>query len=254
MNPAVPLITACRAMNDEKMLESVFYDALALAGVTDFFVKAEFKPFASLRADARAEREKGTLFVQLSDGYSCAPKEALFGLAVELVSKCFRRRPHPKTAPYSRALKEFLSKEATAALSESMKAMRGRKRPAVPGAHHDLDAALAIVLEEYPEVFAGVKVPEITWSREARRARRLAFHDPAFGQIVVNRFFDSPRVPDYVVKYLVFHELLHAKHEVLYERGESLKRTVHTRAFRDDERKFAGYEDACGWLRRSLGG
>jgi len=234
----------------EKAVESAFYDALALAGVTDFFVKAELKPFSSLRAEARADREKGMLFIQLSDGYSCAPREAVLGLAVELVSKCFRKRPHPKTAVYARALKEFLSKEATAALSESMKAMRGRKRRVVGGEHHDLNAALAVVLEEYPDIFAGVKVPEITWSKEASRARRLAFHDPAFEQIVVNKFFDSPRVPDYVVKYLVFHELLHEKHDVLYERGKSLRRTVHPAALKSDERKLAEYDAAVDWLKK----
>ena len=233
----------------EKAVESAFYDALALAGVTDFFVKAELRPFSSLRASARADREKGMLFVQLSDGYSCAPREAILGLAVELVSKCFRKRPHPKTTVYARALKEFLSKEATAALSASMKATRGRKRKVVEGVHHDLNAALAVVLEEYSEVFAGVNVPEITWSKEASRARRLAFHDPAFEQIVVNKFFDSPRVPDYVVKYLVFHELLHEKHDVLYGRGKSLRRTVHPATFKNDEKKFADYGKATEWLR-----
>ncbi|MCX6767378.1 MAG: hypothetical protein NTY90_01430 [Candidatus Micrarchaeota archaeon] len=235
---------------ENKEVESAFYDALALAGVTDFFVKAELKPFSSLRADARADREKGVLFIHLGDGYSCAPHEALMGLALELVSKCFGKRLSPKTEVYSRALKEFLSRKATASLSESLKIMRGRKRKVVRGRHHYLESVLESVVQEHGALFAGVRVPEITWSKTAQRARRLAFHDPALEQIVVNRFFDSPRVPDYVIRYLVFHELLHAKHEVLYERGESLRRTVHTRAFKIDERKCPQYGEAMEWIKR----
>lgn len=236
-------------MTDEKLLESVFYDALALAGVTDFFVKAEFREFAGLNAKASADREKGVFSASVSNGFACAPRDALTGLALELVSKCFRKKPRPATAVYSRALKEFLSRETTASLGESLKMMHGRRRKKITGRHHDLDVLLNSVVAGYPAVFGGVKAPEITWSAKGGR-RRLAFHDPAMEQIVVNRRFDSPRVPDYVVKYLVFHELLHAKHDVLYARGKSLRRTIHPRAFKGDEKKFGEYGEAQEWLEK----
>jgi len=233
---------------DDKGLESVFYDALALCGVTDFFVKTEYRMFSSLRAEARADKEKGVFHAVVSDGFACAPREALLGLALELVEKCFRKKPLPNTLVYSNALKEFLSRKATASLSESLKIKQGRRRKKIAGRHHDLEKILHELLEEYPDTFNGVKAPEITWSKQGGR-RRLAFHDPAFEQIVVNSRLDSPRVPEYVIKYLVFHELLHAKHEPLYERGKSLRRTVHTRRFREDEKNFAQYEEAVDWLK-----
>ncbi len=236
---------------DNATLESVFYDALALAGVTDFFVKAEYRRFSSLRAEARIDREKGIFHAAVGDGFACAPREALVGLALELVSKCFGKKPGPKTAAYSNALKEFLSRKTTASLSESIRIMRGRRRKKIAGRHHDLEGILASILQEYRGLFDGVSAPEVMWSKNAERGGRLAFYDPAFEQIVVNRFFDSPRVPEYVVKYLVFHELLHAKHEVLYERGASLRRTVHTRALKEDEKKFIHYNEAVDWLKRT---
>jgi len=57
---------------------------------------------------------------------------------------------------------------------------------------------------------------------------------------------DSRKVPRYVLDYVMYHELLRIKHGIGYSEG---KRRAHTKAFREDERKFARYNQARDWLR-----
>ena len=104
----------------------------------------------------------------------------------------------------------------------------------------------------YAEVFSGFGGrPQIGWS--AKKSKRvLGFHDGAFNAITINRVLDSERVPLFVVQYVVFHELLHCKHKVLFQRGESLRRTVHPRHFKQDEKKFVLADKAEAWIHRNL--
>ena len=47
-----------------------------------------------------------------------------------------------------------------------------------------------------------------------RRAWRtqLGCFDPALNQIVLNRRLDHGAIPEYVVAYVLYHEMLHQKH------------------------------------------
>jgi hypothetical protein len=58
---------------------------------------------------------------------------------------------------------------------------------------------------------------------------------------------DSNDVPDYVVEYVLYHEMLHIKHPARLING---RRHRHTSAFRFDERKFVDYEKAQQWIER----
>ena len=61
---------------------------------------------------------------------------------------------------------------------------------------------------------------------------------------------DSPSVPRYLVEYVVYHEMLHIKFPV-ERRGQ--RRIVHSREFRDAEKKFPQYEAACRKLKNLCG-
>jgi hypothetical protein len=104
------------------------------------------------------------------------------------------------------------------------------------------------VLRDYKQVFGSMGSPEITWSTGSGSRRVLAFHDRSLGRIVVSNRLDSPRVPQEVIRRIVYHELLHAKHGVKYECGSSMQARCHTKAFFDDEKKFQELSEADGWL------
>jgi predicted metal-dependent hydrolase len=84
----------------------------------------------------------------------------------------------------------------------------------------------------------------MTWSREHAR-NRLGHYDPAHNAIVISRVFDHPRVPEFVVEYIVYHEMLHLRHPVKV-RGS--RRCVHSAEFQADEKLFPRLTEAQKFL------
>ena len=62
--------------------------------------------------------------------------------------------------------------------------------------------------------------------------------------IRIHPALDQACVPDYFVAWIVFHEMLHGKHEVKRENG---RRRFHTPEFLEEERQFPDYDRACAW-------
>jgi hypothetical protein len=56
---------------------------------------------------------------------------------------------------------------------------------------------------------------------------------------------DHPEVPEYVVDFVMYHELLHKKHGETVING---RRFVHTASFRREEQQFEKYAEATAFL------
>ena len=67
--------------------------------------------------------------------------------------------------------------------------------------------------------------------------------------IRIHPTLDQPGVPPYFVAWIVFHEMLHGKHEVTRVGG---RRCFHTREFMAEEKTFAHYERAYAWEKRNI--
>jgi len=224
-------------------LEEVFYSAAALLGETPF-LNAKYKDYAGLKA--RAELKNGRVTVAVSRGFRDAPREVLLGLALHLLSGLYRKRVDTALV---RPYKEFVSGKGAAELSNALRGAHGRDaKGEAKGENHDLDEMLDGLYRDYSFLFEGVKKPHACWSK-LRGRRRLGWFDDAFHKIVLNKGLD--RAPRFVAEYVLFHELLHAKHDVLYGRGKSLRRAVHTAGFKKDEWLYAHSREAEEWLKRN---
>jgi hypothetical protein len=66
----------------------------------------------------------------------------------------------------------------------------------------------------------------------------------------LEELFDSlnhaPSIPGYVVEYVMFHEMLHVKHQ---SRVRDSRIIVHTHEFKMEERSFPHYQEAKLWLK-----
>jgi hypothetical protein len=238
------------AQTGEGDLNLAFYSACSLLGVNNFFVDARFHEFAGLKAEVKIQG--GKITARVSDGFKAAPQEAVQGLALHLLSKAFRKHARPEHACLLRAYKAFAASASASRLSDSLRRLRGRRVGSRDeGSYYDLRREMAAVVSDYAEIFSGVNLPKIAWSRE-KSFTRLGFHDSATNTVVVSKAFDSPNCPSFVLHYIIFHELLHAKHEVLFERGKSLRRTVHSRAFKEDERNFKQLRQAEEWIKSKM--
>ena len=67
--------------------------------------------------------------------------------------------------------------------------------------------------------------------------------------IRIHPVLDHPSVPDYFVAWIVFHEMLHGKYEVV-RKGD--RRCFHTKEFVAEERTFRDYHRACVWERSNM--
>ena len=103
--------------------------------------------------------------------------------------------------------------------------------------------------------FDGRVQARIGWGRRAPERRRRSIkmgvylHEQKL--IRLHPALDDARVPRLFVELVVFHEMLHQV--IPPSEGESGRRCVHGREFRDAERRFPGYERARAWEKANLG-
>lgn len=166
------------------------------------------------------------------------------GLAYILVGKLLRKKiPAGAREVYSAFAKSPAIRERAAASKRS----RGRKVVTTSkGSVYDLDEMFDVLNSRY---FNGtIPKPALTWSAK-KTYRILGHHDANHDHVAISRSLDSAEVPSYVVEYVVFHEMLHIHHPTKHING---RRYNHTTAFKNDERKFAYYNEAERWIERNV--
>jgi hypothetical protein len=196
--------------------------------------RVEFYPYASLVLTIRRREE--TMYVRFSDLLHRAPLAVLEGAAALLLSRVYRRaEPKAVVEPYL----EYARSHQTRARITRMR--RGRVRVAQGngrGQHFDLSSLFDELNRKY---FGGaLQRPHIGWSARSWR-RQFGCYDPGPNQILLNRRMDGPGVPACAVEYVLFHEMLHVKHPT---RRSGCSLVSHSREFREEEKRFVGFERA----------
>jgi predicted metal-dependent hydrolase len=99
------------------------------------------------------------------------------------------------------------------------------------------------------EFFEDSVSAHITWGRmpSARRRRSIRFGSYSAEEdlIRIHPLLDQGFVPAFFVRYIVFHEMLHAHLGI--EETPSGRRAVHTREFRRREKAYPDYDCAIAW-------
>jgi hypothetical protein len=123
------------------------------------------------------------------------------------------------------------------------------------GACHDLGALAAELLATEFAALSDERMPSgITWgrrgSRNPRRSLQLGSFDPETALIRIHPVLDQPAVPEWFVRYVLFHELLHAELNQPCATNERARH--HGPEFRKREADYAGTAPALAWQRRHL--
>ncbi len=120
----------------------------------------------------------------------------------------------------------------------------------VQGRFHDLGRIYDSLNAEY---FGGGIECAITWGKRPQagtvRKRTLGSFScdgmgPGKGLIRINPVLDRKNVPSYYVRFVVYHEMLHADMGVGRKNG---RRQVHTPLFKERERLFGDFERATAY-------
>ncbi|HLK03668.1 MAG TPA: hypothetical protein VKT53_04440 [Candidatus Acidoferrum sp.] len=200
----------------------------------------EFYPYTNLVLTIR--RREDAVYVRFSDLMRQCSLPVLEGAAALLLARIYRRRaPKSLTQPYL----DYARSQRTRERIQSMRSTRVRPAATNPqGRFFDLSTMYDSLNEKF---FAGTLArPHLGWSTRSWR-RQFGCYDPGPNQILLNRRMDHPAVPQFVVEYVLYHEMLHVKHPT---RRAGCSLISHSREFRAEEKLFPEFNRARRFLDR----
>jgi hypothetical protein len=228
-----------RLFPDGSALFQRIYTRLGCEGRPPRF-HVEFYPYTNLVLTIRRREE--IVYVRFSDLMRQCALPVLEGAAALLLSRIYRRRaPRSLTQPYL----DYTRSQRTRQRIQRMR--RTRVRPVATnsqGRHFDLSEMFDSLNGQF---FAGtLERPHLGWSTRSWR-RQFGCYDPGPNQILLNRRMDHPFVPQFVVEYVLYHEMLHVKHPT---RRSGCSLISHSREFRAEEKLFPEFDRARRFLDR----
>ncbi len=143
-----------------------------------------------------------------------------------------------------RTIHEYTSSAAYKAARQNLEYLGMEKGSQAAGKHHDLEKSFQRVNQAYFDGSLGE--PHLVWSGRLTH-RKFGHYQWDIDTVMVSKSLDQSRVPEFVVDYVMFHELLHKKIGV---KLVNQRRTVHTAAFRRQESRFKNIDQAQQWLNR----
>lgn len=224
----------------EKTLQGIFAEVFQRTAKRNISVEisVSFYPFAGLNHTIRLRNQK--LHVRVSDLIQEAPMPVFFALAQILVGKLLKRRPNEEA---ENLYQQYIYQPEIMQASERARQLRGRKYlRGAQGKNYDLEQIFTKL--NYAYFNNQLPIPKLSWSQRPNK-RILGHHDAVHEVIVISCSLDRKYVPDYVIEYVMYHEMLHIKHPTLVVNG---KRRYHTTTFRAEEKQFMDYAPAVKWL------
>ncbi len=203
-------------------------------------LSVEFYAYTGLSSTIRLRQ--GRVQVRVSDLLRTAPSDVLYALARILIAKLYRRKA---PAEAQRHYREYATQAGVREASEAARRVRGYKLTNSPqGYAYDLEAIFHQLNAKY---FDGrLAKPRLSWSNQPT-GRVFGHHDQVHETIIISRTLDDPQVPRLAVEFVLYHEMLHIKHPPRYTKERTI---YHSPAFRQDERRFEGYEQANDLLEK----
>lgn len=182
----------------------------------------------------RAVRAETGLKVSLHEGLINAPPEVVRAVVCMVVQK--------KSPDYQNLIRDYgLSDdflEVVTALELTTTSIEDFTR----GQTYDLEKVFHRVNTTY---FGGKMArPKLMWNRVLTTSR-MGHYDLFRDVVMVSITLDAPDVPEYVVDYVMYHELLHKQMGVTINNG---RRNVHPPEFRAAERRFQQYAQARAFI------
>jgi hypothetical protein len=206
-------------------------------------IDARFYPYIGLTHTIR--RKGSTWILRISDHCRHAPRPVLEAIIMILGSKVMRRKPR---RAFLRTYELFRKDPWVSEAVRERRRRRGRKQFAGDGgSHHCLREIYREVNGRYFD--NQIELARIGWGRR-ESWDRLGHYDPAHHTVTLSPALDSPSVPRFVVRYIVYHEMLHALFEGTSSGGP---KRHHPPEFRRAERAYPDFAKAKKFLREYCG-
>jgi len=210
----------------------------AFAAFQNTGIQVSFYPYVGLTHTLR--RTKKAWVLRISDHCLSAPPRVVESIVLILAYKVMRRKPPRKSRDIYSGFRKSAEIESAV---RKRREIRGRKYFSdTKGRHHPIEEIYRQLNEQF---FNGqIEIKRIGWGIRKSRGR-LGHYDPIHHTITLSPTLDSPKVPPFVVRYIVYHEMLHA----LFGDSDGHEgRRHHPRQFRHTESSYPDYARAKEFL------
>jgi hypothetical protein len=208
------------------------------------YTRARRMPIQVKRLAAARRGRPGQIEVRMHSMFSGAPPDVHKAVASWI--RAGKRAPRACAA-----LDDFIATRLET-LPHDRRPERSRPR----GMHHDLGPLAQGLLEnELAADFSGSNVPPaVTWGRRGisrtKSSLRLGSYDPDPKLVRIHPVLDQASVPAWFVRFVLFHEFLHAVHPP--KRSSGNRWIHHGPQFRLRETAYVDYRRAIAWEERNL--
>lgn len=132
-------------------------------------------------------------------------------------------------------------------ISAAMRLSPAPVAAALNGAHYDLQQVFARVNQRF---FAGsLAQPHLRWSRGATR-RIMGTYQARTDTVMISQSLDDVGVPEFVIDYVMYHELLHKQLGSRFSQG---RRHVHFDDFRAADQQYPRFAEVEAFLMNWIG-
>jgi predicted metal-dependent hydrolase len=201
-------------------------------------IEVDFHPFRSMKHTI--EWTPWRIRIKINENFRNAPKNIMENLAIILLAKVYKAKVGKDIRKNYNNYVESLRDTLPAKKHNRLDSYSAR------GNAYDLSQ----IFQQLNKLYFGdsLKEPIVGWSRN-KSYWRLGFYDQERNLLVVSRIFDRAKVPEQIVAYLVYHEMLHIQFPTERRNG---RRIIHSAQFRETERKFPEYQEIQDWLKKNI--
>jgi hypothetical protein len=233
-----------KGQEDKNLAELRWLCSSVLRNAFPLFRNAEidacFYPYIGLTHTVR--RKGPGWIVKISDHCRQAPRPVLEAVIMILGYKVMRRRPLKE---YLRTYELFRCDPGIAEAVRERRILKGRKHIAgEAGCYYSLESIYGELNRTYFN--NQIDIARIGWGFRRSRSR-MGHYDPAHHTITLSPVLDAPDVPGFVVRYIVYHEMLHAVFEAT---SVGVRKRHHHAEFRRAERAYPDFARAKKFLAR----
>ena len=188
----------------------------------------------------QGKRSASAAKIMISEGFINAPNVVLQALVESAL--------FGKSQNNTRIIRSFASTEEYSNVLLELDLIAEVVAENPQGKFYNLDDLFDKVNHEY--FAASLAKPRLAWSR-INTYRKLGHYESARDKVAISLTLDDAKVPEFVIEFVLYHELLHKYHGTKWIEG---RRMVHTKEFRANESQFKFYNEASLWLEKLTSG
>lgn len=208
----------------------IFTKALQSIGKSSGKVLVHFQPMKGIY---RIRGYPNLTLVQLPTPMICFDQETFQVLAAVAILKKHSKKP----------LLEIMESESYQKVLSEIELLGGVTENSI-GIFYDLNKSFERINATYFE--DKMPRPRLVWS-QTFTFRKFGHYDNTHDTVMVSSSLDHKDTPEYVVDFIMYHELLHKKLGVIWSNG---RQSIHTQDFQKEERRFPRYKEACAFLKK----